>query len=1183
LVLSFAAIANAQLDRATLTGTVTDPSGAAVYAARTIVTNTGTGVVWHTQTNEAGNYALPNLPPGQYAVSFEAAGFKKFVRNDVELRVAGVIRIDATLEIGAATESIEVSGAISRVQTDNAEVGMTLQSTSFLDLPLSFSGGRLPTTFAYELSPGLIGMDGKLGDVHINGSLYNSTNVLLEGADTTTSRQGHYTESSVSVDAVDEFRAQTSGISAEYGRAEGGVFNFVMKSGTNKAHGSAFIQLRNEALDANTFINNATGVRRSLDPQKDFGLSFGGPWYIPKILNRRNKTFFYAVWEKYHQTSSGLGAPSKTVPIPDFYVGNFSRLLGAVIATDALGRPVAQGAIYDPATFRLAPNGQYVGDMFPGNQIPVSRFSKVSQNLNKLLQADYPPEVFQPNGLPALVNNESVPVSGNTAFGQDNFSIKGDQVINDRNKISGSYGFNLRPRLEGYGGSTTPTMWDASDPAGYGGPLSKMYLQRLVSNMARLAWDFTISPRVLLHSMLYFNRFTNDFHTPYTDINGAQVMGIANLKTIGYPTVDYSGGPFVNLTTPGNPTLTYAVARTTGFQETVSFSHGRHFMKAGVDTRFENSDAPATPGGGFVFSPTSTAIPGAAFAGNQTGFAFASYLLGTVYSASLTDPEGVGLRYPAWAAYFQDDFKVSPRLTLNLGVRWDYFAPVYEVANRLSSWSTNTIDPKSGLPGGYEFAGNCSVCTGRDYFGVRDFKNFAPRIGFAWQAAGKWVVRGAYGIMYEGDPLPGGSSGKAYEVAWGGTYNLSANGVSPWAGIFNWDNGFPLNSYVPPAYNVSWGDTTKPAMFDPKYGIAPYIQMWNLNLQRQLPWNVLLDVGYVGNKSTKLFAGNLTQVNQLPASDLATYGARLNNAVTTAAQAAQNGIAYPYPGFAGTVASALRPYPQVQGNSTITDWEAPLGFSTYHSLQIVLNRQFARAFTVYGDYVWSKVISNVVSDDQTDSAAGVQGPLDYYNLKLEKAVNPIDTPHSIKVLLDYQLPVGRGRALLGGMNRVLNGVIGGWTLSAILQYHSSQPLLFTGSSPLSSGWNGAANRVNVAPGPLIKPGYSRGAFDYLYQADPANTYINKAAFSVPPPLNLGTAAPYYTQALGFWTRNEDAGLEKKFKLREGMRLQIRAEFLNLFNRQTLGGIITSVTSPLFGQVTSISGNRQVQLGMRLDF
>ncbi len=1162
----------AQLNRGTITGNVTDASGAAVPGAPVSVRSTQTNALYKTETTATGQYTMPNLPQGAYQVTIEMSGFKKFVSPNVDLRATDVLRIDAVLEVGALTETVEITAQVSRVQTDSPQVGTSLANTNIIDLPLSFAGGRSPEAFAFRLTPGVAGSSWAS---HINGSTTASKEVLLDGASVSTYRSGHFGESSVSLESVAEFRIQTSGMSAEFGRMQAGVFNFVMKSGGNRVHGSAFGALRNEALNANSFANNARGVKRPLDRRQNAAGSFGGPVYLPKLYDGRDRTFFYVTYERYRDRALGFGSPNRTVPLPEFYEGDFSRLLGpAIPARDALNRQVLRGAIYDPLTFSQLPDGRWIGEMFPGNVVPRSRFSQVSRRLNEIAKKHYLPTVRDASGQIALQNNSFFPTSNIPIFDQHQFSVKADQIIDDMRKLTGSLSVTSRPRLLLDAGG----MWDMNDPEG--GPLSKARRQRVKSYLARIAYDWTITPLLLVNVNASYNRMENPNRSVHVGVDGAKELGIKNLSTNGYPVVNWGGGPFVSLATPGDPQNNLSVYGGNGIVATFSWARGRHFLKWGFDHRRNLLNSRDSAGGVLNFAARATAIPNTTFSGTQTGYSFASYLLGTVDSAGLGAPLGLGGRRRYYGAFLQDDFKVTPRLTLNLGLRWEFQPPFVEVADRMASWSPAKRDPESGYLGAYEFAGNCDGCTGKRYFGQRRFRDFGPRLGLVWQILPSWTVRAAYGIFFEGDlfnassAIPGASS-----FPWRGSYALSADPVRPWAGIFNWDAGFPLDRYLPPSFDVSRANRGgSPAMIDPAYGTNPYTQQWNLNLQRQLTRTILLDVGYVGNKTTGIKNNSLARLNQLPASVLTTYGPSLPRAVRNAQEAAANGVRYPFAGYSGTVAGALREFPQLQGLATVSPYAAPLGFSTYHSLQVTVDKQLASGVSLYANYVWSKTLSNTESSVPGDNP----GPLDYYNLRLEKTPASFDLPHMFKAYGQWDLPVGKSRKWAPG-SRWLDAVIGGWSWSAIVNYYSGGPMGFGGaSSPMPNGWNGG-QRPNVAAGALGVSGFRKGNFNFADIRAPENTYLNTAQFSDPPPLTLGTAAPRYTIIRGFGTISEDMGLLKNFRLAEGSRVQIRAELLNVFNRHQLGGINTSVTNALFGQVTSVSGNRSVQIVARVDF
>ncbi|MBC7926325.1 MAG: TonB-dependent receptor [Bryobacteraceae bacterium] len=1158
----------AQLDRGTLTGTVTDPAGAVVPGAKITLTHLGTQAASTAVASEEGLYSRPNLPIGDYELTVEAPGFKRSVRMGINLGVAEVLRVDVQLEIGSTGESVQVTAELPRLQTDTPQIGTSLASKSLTTLPLSFSGGRTAESFAYLITPGV---SGSTFESHINGSTSFAKETLVDGASVTVNQGGDFSPMSVSVEALQEVRFQTGGMSAEYGRTQAGVFNYVLKSGTNQVHGSAYFGLRNEALNANSFANNARGVARQPDRKHNGAFSGGGPVYIPKIYDGRNRTFFYGSYERYKERNYGFSAPNRTAPIPEFYEGDFSRLLGGVLPqTDALGRQVQRGAIYDPSTFRQV-GGRWVGEVFPGNIIPRSRFSTVSNRLNAIATQQYLPTIRDASGQIPLQNNMVFPSSGNPELDHFQRSIKVDHILNDRHRIAGSYNYKYAPRLILDAGG----LWNTNEL--YGGPLAKARRRPDFGWFSRISHDWTATPGVLNNLILSYNRRGNPEKVLEAETNGAALLGINSLTSFGYPAVNWGGGPIVALEQPGFMNYSFRADNGWGVLNTVSMSRARHLFKMGVDIRRNQQNRSQEPSGGFTFNARGTAIPNESFSGTQTGYAFASYLLGIVDSANWSDPVGLGGRRDYVALFFQDDFKVSGRLTLNLGLRWEYQPPVYEVADRLSSWNPQKTDPISGLPGAYDFAGDCNVCTGRRYFGKKSWKDLGPRVGFAWRVRDRWTVRGAYGIMYEGDSPNGYNAvplGKPSSVAWGGTYPLASDAVTPWTGIFNWDNGFPANRFVPANYDLSWGNLQRPGTIDPMYGQTPYIQNWNLNIQRELPGRFVMDLGYVANKGTRLRNGDLSRQNQLPASVLQQYGTRLNNQIRNAQDAAANGIAYPYAGFQGTVGSALRPFPQVQGNQTVQNYGAPLGFSTYHSLQITLNRELANGLTLYSNYVFSKSLSNIDSSLIGDN----DGPLDYYNLGLEKTVTEYDMPHMFKAYVSYNLPFGRGTGLVSKL-------LGGWSAAGIMNYSSGVPIQFSAPTALSGGWNGAANRPNVAAGELVRKDFDNSKFELSTSRSPSNLYLNREMFTVPGALQLGTGAKRYGNVRGLPTLTENLTLTKAFRVREGMAFQLRGELLNLFNRHRIEGISGDVNSPNFGYATSLTNNvyRQIQLSGRFDF
>ncbi len=1179
-LLALAAVpVSAQTARGTITGTVTDTTGSIIPGVQVIITHTGTMIDSTTETTTSGQYTMPALSFGTYDITFSSEGFKTLVQRGVAVSATEVRRVDAQLEIGAITESIDVTAEIARLATDQPEVATTLESRNMLEMPFAIAGGgRTAENLVYKIVPGVSGSSWRN---FIVGSTAFSKETLLDGASASMNRAGHFGEMSLSMEAIGEFKIQTSGVSAEYGRSQGAVFNYIMKSGTNDIHGSLYGMLRNEAFNANTFANNARGVPRATDRRHVYAFSFGGPIVLPKIYNGTNKTFFYSAYERYHESNLALGAPSRNAPIPDFLDGDFSRLLqGRIVGEDALARPVEAGAIYDPNSFAQMPDGRWIGDAFPGNRIPQSRFSRVARNVTDLLRRHYTPTVRDASGLIPLENNMAFPAQGIPIRDQWQVSYKVDHHISGAQKLSTSLSYNLRPRLTANPGGQR-SLWDPNAEDGVGGPLSRARSQRLRTWYVRASWDWTASPTVLNHFQVFYNRFRNDNSNSHRTENGADVYGLEGIDSNGYPDIDLQAGPFINMGALGSAQEGDSKDNVWGALNTVSVTRGNHFVKFGFDWKHNLAVLPQFPYPRMWFHPRATAIPQERFSGTQTGFTFASFLLGIVDRAALNDPVGLGYETDYIGLFVQDDWKVTPKLTLNLGVRWDTYSPLREKHDRMSSWSLDVIDPISRLPGAMAFAGDCAECTGKRYFGSYDLNNFAPRIGLAYRPKSGMTVRAAYGVYFEAQADNRNKIGKSGFSAWGGTYNLQADPIDPWKGIFNIDDGFPTSSVYEPGgeFDLSWGNRNSPGMWDPQNGTMPYIQKWNLNIQTELATDLILDVGYLGTKGTGLRAGDIAALNQIDRTALDQFGRDLTRPVRSAEDAARYGVPYPYDGFRGTVASALRPYPQVRANSLVNIRGTPIGFSNTHQLQAVLDKRFSRGLTTYINYVWTKSLSNVYS-----SIEGEDGnkPLDYYNLALEKSVMQSDTPHMFKAYLAYDLPFGRSKRWGSSWHPVVDGFLGGWSISVIANYFSGQPLRFIGSRT-GINWNGRGRRVHIGSGPIVNGSFDRRNFDFFDTQGESNRYLNKDLFSDIEPGTLGTSAFAYTQARGLGVINEDFGLQKNLMIGERMRFQLRAELLNTFNRHQVGGINTNVTSGRFGQVTSVTGNRTIQLGLRLDF
>ena len=1183
LFLITAPVVFAQQDRATFTGNVRDASGAPVSGISVQVTNTKTNAAYESLTNEAGKYTVPNLPIGVYKLAFRASGFKTFVRDPITLNVAQVARIDAEMQLGAVSESIEVREEAPLLQTDTPEVGTVLNSRSMTDLPLDFSGGRYAENFAYLLTPGV---GGNNYTSRINGSAAFSKAVVLDGSDATIYIGGHFGESSPSVEAFEEFKVQTSGMSAEYGRTGGGAFNFVMKSGTNQMHGSALGLIHNEWADANSFANNYFDNPRQRDRRHDFGGSLGGPVYLPKIYNGKDKTFFYVAYERYQESSAGGGSPTVTVPPNEFWNGNLSRLLGnQVIGQDALGRNISQGAIYDPASTSIM-GGQMVRDPFPGNVIPLQSISGPARKLGAIFMKDYSPTVKGPNGQIALLNNSFFPVSNQAGFTQNQFSVKADHSLSPSQKLSGSFVYVDRPRvLLDQGG-----VWDFNDPNG--GPLSRARLQWVRSWYGRTAYDWTLSPSILNHLQLGFNRQRNPSLSTHLSENGVAALGLQGLsRNYNYPEINLGSNNYlVNYPTLGYQTNDFGAGQNFQIVDTLTWIKGRHSIRAGADwrrsyERWRTNNGPAE----IDFSQAQTGLQGF----TQTGNGFASMLLGQVATANVPLSTPTGSRFLNFALFWQDDFKVSSRLTLNLGLRWDYQPLPVEQYNRLSNFNTGLIDPMWRLPGALEFAS-----ADRRTFAPNHYLDFSPRFGFAYQVANKTVLRGGYGLFYLARNGNGWSG-----VPWGQTagygqqdrvtsniaYQPAWNWSNPYPGVVQ---NLPQNASLASGSPGVWGIVS----YDPDAGKNGYVQQWNFNVQRELPFQTVLDVGYVGSKSTGIQANELRALNQLNPKFLAlgdALGATVTNQGEVPASVAAAGGRYPF-GNSGIPVSAyqtLLPYPQMMPWNTIMSASTPLGFSTYHALQVQLNKRFSAGLSFLWNYTFSKSISNVQSAFGDTYGANSGLSPDYYNLALAKSISDADRTHVFKIGAQYDLPFGKGRRFGSNSNTAVDLALGGWAIQYVGNYTSGWPLGITGSGTPNSNLPTNPGYAMNPNGEPLTGDWNSSQIDMsrINQPNPADLYINRSVFVDPISIGRyqrGNTSHLLSQLRGPWQLSENFSLQKNIRPLESLRIQLRADLLNAFNRTLWGNIETNAASPLFGQVTGASdwfSPRKIQFGVRADW
>jgi len=1166
LIPLMATAALAQSGRGSISGLVKDASGSVVPGVQVTATHRQTNTVSGAVTNADGLYAVRNLAIGSYSVSFVLEGFSSHTRDGIELGLGETITLDHTLTVGGLAEAVTVSADTSLLETGNAEIGTSMSSRVVRDLPLDISGGRSMLQFAYAVTPSVEGEGkGNTWNSHVAGGAEFTNEVVLDGVSAVIQIGGWVGESSPPMEAVDEFKVQTSGIPAEYGRTGGGVFNFSLKSGTNAFHGSAYGGLRNEVLNANTWQNNylketnpanADEYERAEDRQYLAGFSLGGP-----II--KDKTFFYVSVEEYTQSRFVLGAFNQTVPIAAFLDGDFSSLLntsGAPLGYDRAGNPIYRGAIRDPLT----------GNVFPGNVIPTSRISSTSRQISDIYRQGYLPQVDR------LTNNSSIPQYNSPDFEQRQFSLKLTHQFSPKSQLSGSFIYSKRPRtLVDSGG-----IWDPNDSNDMGGPLSKGRRQIVTSPQVRLHYSHTVSQNLLNVANFSWGRYNNPSRAGSADGDWPQTLGFGSTGVGNFPEVGFGGAVNgVGITDIGYGANDGYTSNVIILSDSLSWVKGRHSFKFGGEyrhmqtTSWENSGAL-----GFDFTPDETRFLGQPWS-NQTGFGFASFLLGGVHEAEMQTPSDLTGRRNYVALYAQDDLRVNDKLTLNLGLRWETTGPWTEKSGHWGNFNTTAISSTTGLPGLLEFAEDGSTT----FEGPRDWTQFAPRVGLTYQAASRAVIRAAYGMFYQGIGMDYWF-GVPYSFAPG---FRSTNRVGPVGGgvaAFNWDSGYP-GVEIPGTTNpdaIPWG----PASMSPEGLSSGRVHQWNAGVDFELSRDFVVGVNYMGNKGENLNSGDL-QRNQPLMQELGDLHRRGQewNWVSDEASAAAAGVPYPYPGFSNFAFLTLSPYPTVAELwGPLFFVGSPLGSQSYHALQITANKRRSHGFTGYASYTFSKARGNVATGFQENWDSG--DLQDVNNLAMESGVIArFDRAHVLKGYLAWELPFGKERRYMnqGGL---ADALLGGWEVSLIFRYESGVPLRIL-SNNYYNGWSEDykfypiyANRVaNVDPNSQFDP----GQFDMANPGAGGNSYFDPSAFSNPAYGDFGTGPGYFEELRSHGAAYEDFGLMKYFTIGP-VRAQLRLELINLFNRHYFDDPVTDIGSPLFGQVISTGGTpRQGQVALRFEW
>jgi len=1160
----------AQTTNGGIQGAVTDPSGATIGGAQITGRNLDTGLTISTVTSNAGLYSLANLPPGRYTVTVEAPNLKKYSREGVTVQTDATVALDVQMQLGAVSDSVTVAADASQLETATSDIGATLQSSLTENLPLEVNGTvRNPVQFI-SLVPGFVGNvgnnpgDNSTDDYKVNGGQEGGTDILVDGVSISLVSPNTQMNKGVSTEGVQEFKVLQSNFSPEYGESGDGIVSLTVKSGTNDWHGSVYDYLRNRAFDANTWANNTQGLKRSVNTQNDFGATAGGPVRIPHLYNGHDRTFFFFDYEGFRFRTGGTSAIS--VPNAAFQGGDLSALCTAGFTGGLCNDPTHQ--LYDPTT-----HVPITGDVLTND--PNFKPSKVMTNVFGLL----------PPTTDALTNNViDTTISSTTA---NIFDIKVDHDISAKHRISGGFDYdntntggfsNLGPIF----GSVTPQD----------------------TRYVRFSDNYIFTPSVVNQFLFGFSRRFRGEVSNGLGLDYPAKIGLTGVSPVTFPCVKFTGTPYENLLNNcGDSQFADNVYQT---NDSVSWVRGKHNMKFGGEIRALqfNVRRLTQASGEFDFNAQETSSTGAGGVGGVGGDPVASSLFGLVNTATLNYGSFSGVRYKDFSFFAQDTYRLNTHLTVNYGLRFDLDIPASEAEERFSMVDPTLANPGAGgILGAYTYFGSGAGRNGRTRPQDIYKKAFGPRIGFAYSINNKTVLRGGYGIFYE--PLKEGSFADQDGLGFFNRQTITPTNGGPTQIDAGVTRVFPDSGpFTPDGQNGSNGVITVPA----NTGRPADIQTWNLDIQRQITSNLFVSVAYVGSKGTHLPALNIIPNQTNPTylslgSDLSMDASCLG--LGTCPNAIAAGVKLPYPTFTGQINQALRPFPQYGDFNQEDNSFSPdrTGNSTYHAMQLQVDKRFASGLSFLVSYTVSKNLTD--ADSAGPGVAGFIGTNEFigqnsYNRSAEKAVSELDTPQSLVASFMYELPMGHGKRYLNG-NGAAERLVGGWYVAGVAQYKSGIPTEVYGPCGGTAGdvlfagchFTGSA-RVNVIPGVSQT---NKGNFDPF-----TTPFWNPAAFSAAAPLTFGDEPRSLASARAFGTRDEDFTLGKKTRIfgEKGV-IDFRAEFFNIFNRHVFGVGTGNVNSPFiplgspgcngpgqffacgFGALTGTQDPRRVQLALKISY
>jgi hypothetical protein len=1124
-----------QADRATIEGIVSDASGASVGGARVRIVRVETNDEMVLQTNETGRYFAPNLPQGTYRVTVEREGFRSAQLDKIILQSQMSSRADFRLEVGALAERIEVSSEAPMLDASTATVTTQLTTKQVVDLPLITTGRKRDITSYLQYLPGVT--TASTWGARVNGSNPGNSEVFLDGAPASQGNvRGGVQENGPAVEHVGEFSVVTNSFNAEYGRTGSWFTNVTIRSGTNQFHGSAFDYLANTRLNARSFFQRT----RTIVQQNEGGFTLGAPVYLPKIYNGRNKTFFFFGQQLVYWNQTASGALF-TVARDDFRGGDFSNLLGGS------GTVIP---VFDPDSTRTDGKGGFIRDQFAGNRIPASRFSPASR---KIL------ELMPPADLPSLPVNNFYNRTGGGRYRNYVSTLKVDHSFSDKHKIAVTYSDQYNPRvIAGQG-------WGVNSPLE--GSQSPKYIH---DRTGRLNYDYIVRGNLLNHLTVGVDRYNNQTRQVSQFQGWNQKLGIQGVvwDQGAFPVVNFSGGTASPRGLGGPDFSTNANGRIT-VTDTMVWTRGRHSVKFGGSywPEYANAREGYQSSGAFSFSNLMTSQPGVSQY-TSWGNSFASFLLGGLSSASISEPYARGGRFRSGGLFAQDEWRATANFTLSYGLRWEGNAAPYEPNGTTSGFDPAIPNPKAeGRPGALLYAGSGQGRSGSKTLTDGWFKGFGPRLGLAYQATPKTVIRASVGIYY----APGF---RTRLIAYGFNNGYSVSSPTGYDPTYNWSGSFPQNFPRAPFVDPGFQNDQNVSSILPGTSRMPQILTWTFSVQRALARNLALEATYIGSHSTHLIlGGSSSNMNVLDASYLSLGNLLFQDINSTAAKNAN--IPPPYASFSTqrnrTVMQALRPYPQYLNVNE--EW-GPRGIARFNSLQLKTTKRYSSGLTLLAFYTWSKNMTNVEGGpiDLGPGDGAVQYPR---NRAGEVSISTDGPPHVFVASGTYELPFGPGKTFLPG-NGVLGRVVGGWQVTAYCRYASGLGLAIGSGNPLSAlGYpNIRANYVGGSPHLTTNP----RAFD------PArDTYLNPAAFAAPSTFQFGNTARVLDWARGFSQKSESLSLAKRIPITERVRAVLRADAQNPFNFVRWSNPGANITSSTFGKVTGAAGGRSIQLNAAVEF